>query len=77
MLSGGNRGNLRAMPRSARRSVYPWLRSTEENVPRGHNHGRRVTIIEMLVVAAVLGAVVAMAVWFIFFSAHGIGPGTV
>jgi hypothetical protein len=31
----------------------------------------------MLAIVAVLVAVVAMAVWFIFFSAHGIGPGTV
>jgi hypothetical protein len=65
------------MSRSARHSTHPWLRSTEENIPRRSNRDRHLTVIEMLAVAAVLAAVVTMAVWFIFFSAHGIGPGTV
>lgn len=65
------------MPRSRRRSTYPWLRSTEESVPRSHKADRRVTAVEMLAITIVIAAVVAMAIWFIFFSSGGIGPGTV
>lgn len=37
----------------------------------------RVTGLEAVLVAIVVVAIVAMAVWFLFFSSGGIGPGTV
>jgi hypothetical protein len=37
----------------------------------------RVSPIEAIAVLAVIGAVVAMAIWFIFFASGGIGPGSV
>jgi Tfp pilus assembly protein FimT len=49
----------------------------EESIPRRRSADRHLTLIEMLVIVAVLVAVVAMAVWFVFFSAQGIGPSTV
>ncbi len=39
--------------------------------------GRSVRPVEVLVVVLVVAAVVAMAVWFVFISTGGIGPGTV
>jgi hypothetical protein len=33
--------------------------------------------VEALAVVVVVAAVIALAVWFIFFSSGGIGPGTV
>jgi hypothetical protein len=36
-----------------------------------------VTALELLAVGVVVVAVAAMAVWFLFFSAGGIGPGTI
>jgi hypothetical protein len=36
-----------------------------------------VTPIEAIAVTVVVAAVIAMAVWFLFFSSGGIGPGTV
>jgi hypothetical protein len=32
---------------------------------------------EIIAVVAVAAAVIAMAIWFLFFSSGGIGPGTV
>jgi hypothetical protein len=63
--------------RSTRRSAHLWLRSVEESIPRKQRSDRRVTTPELLAVLVVLAAVVAMAVWFLFFSGGGIGPGTV
>jgi cell division protein FtsL len=51
--------------RSPRRSTIP---------ARG---ARRVTTTEAVIVAVVVAAVVAMAIWFVFLSHGGIGPGTV
>ena len=42
---------------------------------RGAN--RQITVVEAVAVLAVIAAVIAMAVWFVFFSSGGIGPGTV
>jgi hypothetical protein len=39
--------------------------------------GRRLGVVEAVAVLAVIAAVIAMAVWFVFFSSGGIGPGTV
>jgi hypothetical protein len=41
--------------------------------------GPRATVspIEAVAVIVVVAAVIAMAVWFLFFSGGGIGPGTV
>jgi type VI protein secretion system component VasF len=41
--------------------------------------GARATVspLEAVVVLAVVAAVLAMAIWFLFFSSGGIGPGTV
>jgi hypothetical protein len=33
--------------------------------------------VEVIVVLVIMAAVVAMAIWFIFISSGGIGPGTV
>jgi hypothetical protein len=49
----------------------------EESVPRSHRADRRVTTVEALAIVVVIAAVVAMAVWFLFFSSGGIGQGTV
>jgi hypothetical protein len=38
---------------------------------------RRVSLVEGLIVAAIVLAIIAMAVWFLFLSRGGIGPGTV
>jgi hypothetical protein len=62
--------------RSTRRSAHPWLRSVE-SIPRKQRSDRRVTTPELLAVLVVVAAVAAMAVWFLFFSGGGIGPGTV
>jgi hypothetical protein len=63
--------------RSPRKSIDPWLRSVDERLPRNLDRGQRLTLAEMLIVATVITAIVAMAIWFIFFSHGGIGPGTV
>lgn len=63
--------------RSTRRLAYPWLRSVEESIPRKQRGDRRVTVPELVAVLVVVAAVVAMAVWFLFFSSGGIGQGTV
>jgi hypothetical protein len=47
----------------------PW-QSPREN-------DRSVRPVEVLIVLLVVAAVVAMAVWFLFISSGGIGPGTV
>ena len=41
---------------------------------RRQRHGG-VTPIEAVAVAVVIAAVIAMAIWFLFFSSGGIGPG--
>ena len=38
---------------------------------------RPMTLLETVAVLVVIAAVLATAVWFIFFSSGGIGPGTV
>ena len=46
----------------------------------GYRYRRRkraISPLELAAVLVVIAAVVAMAVWFIFFSSGGIGPGTV
>jgi hypothetical protein len=63
--------------RFPRKSPDPWLRSIDESLPRRRGHGQRATLAEMLIVAIVVTAIIAMAVWFIFFSHGGIGAGTV
>jgi hypothetical protein len=65
------------MRRSAHRSLYPWLRSVEESIPRSRRINSGLRVSELVAVAVVIVAVVAMAVWFLFFSGGGIGPGTV
>lgn len=64
------------MPQSTRRP-YPWLRSVQESGPRKHQPPGRTTHLERLAIIAVVGAVIAMAIWFFVFSGGGIGPGTV
>jgi hypothetical protein len=63
--------------RFPRKSPDPWLRSIDESLPRDRDNGQRPTLVEMLIVATVVTAIIAMAIWFIFFSQGGIGPGTV
>jgi hypothetical protein len=63
--------------RFPRKSPDAWLRSVDESLPRDRDHGERPTLAEMLVVAVVIAAIIAMAIWFVFFSHGGIGPGTV
>ena len=65
------------MARSARRTQYPWMRGVEENLPRARRSERGLTWYEAAAVAVVIAAVIAMAVWFLFFSTGGIGQGTV
>jgi uncharacterized membrane protein len=50
--------------------------SRSNRASRRKRHGA-VTPIEGVAVIVVVAAVIAMAVWFIFFSSGGIGPGTV
>lgn len=60
-----------------RRVHAPWLRSTEESLPRqrlGHGEARPA---ELLVAALVIAAVAAMAIWFLFIAVGGLSPGTV
>jgi type VI protein secretion system component VasF len=55
----------------------PALSDSQSNrVARRKRHGA-VTPVEALAVIVVVAAVIALAVWFIFFSSGGIGPGTV
>jgi hypothetical protein len=46
---------------------------------RRRHLGARATVrpLEALAVLVVVAAVIAMAIWFLFFSSGGIGPGTV
>ncbi len=46
-------------------------------MPRDRRSTRPVTALDAVAVAVVVAAVVAMAIWFLFFSGGGIGPGTV
>lgn len=48
----------------------------KDRLARRQRHGA-VTPFEAVAVMVVVAAVIAMAVWFIFFSSGGIGPGTV
>jgi hypothetical protein len=50
------------------------VRSEQRNSPARR---RQISGIEWIAVAAVIGAVIAMAIWFVFLSSGGIGPGTV
>jgi cell division protein FtsL len=49
--------------------------------PRRHRElidgKRHITLVELIIVLTIVVAVVAMAVWFVFFSTGGIGPGAV
>jgi type VI protein secretion system component VasF len=65
------------MSRSLQRQQRPWLRSVDEGLPRARRRTRPVTPLEAVAVTVVVAAVLAMAVWFLFFSGGGIGPGTV
>lgn len=65
------------MARSVRRTQYPWSRAVEESFPRARRREGGLLWYEAVAVAAVIAAVIAMAIWFIFFSSGGIGPGTV
>lgn len=56
------------MPRSGRRSTYPWFRSTKESVPRSYKADRRLKTVEILTIIVVIAAV-AKAVWFLFLQA--------
>jgi hypothetical protein len=38
---------------------------------------REINSVEVIAVLTVIAAVLAMAIWFLFFSSGGIGPGTV
>jgi hypothetical protein len=61
-----------------RRTAHqPWLRSSEESVARNQRPAPRATALELLAVGVVVVAVAAMAIWFLFFSSGGIGPGTI
>jgi hypothetical protein len=51
--------------RSPRRSTIP------------QRSERRVSLMDGLIVAVIITAIIAMAVWFLFLSTGGIGPGTV
>lgn len=64
------------MRRYPRRFPDPWLRSASE-APHNRNERQRVTLLEIVIIVMVAAAIVAMAVWFVFFSHGGIGPGTV
>jgi hypothetical protein len=44
---------------------------------RASDRERHVSMGEALIVLVVIAAILAMAVWFLFFSSGGIGPGTV
>ena len=48
-----------------------------DQLPRDRRSTRPVTALDAVAVAVVVAAVVAMAIWFLFFSGGGIGPGTV
>lgn len=66
-------------PRQARerrpRQVPPWRRSAGEGpIPPDQ---RRVSVLEIVLICLVVGAIIATAVWFFVFSTGGIGPGTV
>jgi hypothetical protein len=61
----------------ARRTQYPWMRGVEDNLPRTRRSEQGPTWYETVAVAAMIMAIVGMAIWFIFFSSGGIGPGTV
>lgn len=65
------------MAGTIRRTQYPWSRSVEENVPRVRRGRGGLVWYEALAVAVVIAAVIAMAIWFLFFSSGGIGQGTV
>jgi cell division protein FtsL len=38
---------------------------------------RQVTLVEAVIVGVIVVAIIAMAIWFVFLSSGGIGPGTV
>jgi hypothetical protein len=63
--------------RFPRRSPDPWLRSIDESLPRDRNDGQRSTLTEIFIAATVIAAIIVMAIWFVFFSHGGIGPGSV
>lgn len=60
-----------------RRSPDPWRRSIDESLPPNREERRQVTRGELLIAAAVIVAVLAMAIWFLFIASGGPGPGTV
>ncbi len=52
--------------------------STRRMVGSSREHApRHVTVVEAVIAVAIVIAIVAMAVWFIFISSGGIGPGSV
>lgn len=57
------------------------MRGPSNPVRRGGHRAagpdRQITPLEATAVLMVIAAVVAMAIWFVFFSSGGIGPGTV
>lgn len=46
-------------------------------MPRTRRLDRPLSALEAVAISAVIVAVLAMAIWFLFFSGGGIGPGTV
>ncbi len=61
---------------STPRRPAPWLRSVDESVPK-HLYRRRLTAFEAIAAATMIVAVIAFAVWFLFFASGGPGFGTV
>jgi Flp pilus assembly protein protease CpaA len=45
--------------------------------PDDRLQNRRASPLEIAIVVVTVAAIVAMAVWFVFFAVGGIGPGTV
>jgi hypothetical protein len=54
---------------------WPSNRATVES--SRERNSRHVTVIDAVVGLVIVLAIVAMAIWFIFFSSGGIGPGSV
>ena len=57
VLGSGQAQARSPMRRSGRRLTYPWLRSTDESVPRARRANRQVTVIEMLAIIVVVAQI--------------------
>lgn len=56
--------------------LLAWVYSIAGNT-RGRTHGRHVSVGEAMIVVIVVGALVALGIWFFFFASGGIDLGSV